>query len=192
MTINKEEKEFLLFYMEQTWEEMRHLENLRERVTILVITLVTAIAGFVIQQKFSVESKPLIWFIIVLGLFGLFMTLKIFQIHQRGQRRLDKWYNYLEQYCGDNPQILLLKKKADDENKKEFRIISRIPHNFFWTGLFIFIIVAGILLLFVRPKNEFDVQKTYNNTTVVLKIDNRTEIIPIKKDTTITIKSNKK
>ncbi len=50
--ISENEKDFLKFYIERTWEEMRHIENLRERVTILVITVASAIVGFIIQQKF--------------------------------------------------------------------------------------------------------------------------------------------
>ena len=188
MDIDKKEEEFLLFYMEQTWEEMRHLENLRERVTILVITLATGIAGFVVQQKFSTDSKPLIWFIIFLGFFGLFMSLKIFQIHQRGQKRLNKWYSYLEQYCGTNPQILLLRDIADNENKKDFKLVSKIPHNYFWTILFIFIIAGGISLFFFKPTKEID-NKT--NINLLLKFDTKTDSISTQKDTSIIIKIKK-
>jgi hypothetical protein len=192
MAIDKEEKEFLHFYMEQTWEEMRHLENLRERVTILIITLATAIAGFVIQQKFSTDSKPLIWFIIFLGFFGLFMSLKIFQIHQGGQKRLNKWYKYLEDYCGTNPQILSLRDIADLENKQDFYILSRIPHNFFWTGLYMFIIAGGLSLLFVKPVKEIESKSPANTINITLKTDSNSEVISIKKDTTIIIKTIKK
>lgn len=192
MAIDKEEKEFLHFYMEQTWEEMRHLENLRERVTILVITLATAIAGFVIQQKFSTDSKTLIWFIVFLGFFGLFMSLKIFQIHQRGQKRLNKWYKYLEQYCGTNPQILTLREIADKENKKDFCIVYRIPHNYFWTGLFLFIIIGGFSLLFIKPVKELQPKNPTNNIIITLKTETNSQVITIKRDTTIIIKSKKK
>ncbi len=147
MKMNENEKGFLTFYMEQTWEEMRHIENLRERVTILVVTIASAIIGFVMQQKYSIETKPFVYFVILLGLFGLLMTLKLFQIHQMLQKRLDKWYIYYESYCGENPKVLNLRNQADKENKKDFFYIARMKHNYFWSAIHIFIMVAGIFTL---------------------------------------------
>lgn len=145
--MNDNEKDFLKFYMEQTWEEMRHIETLRERVTILVITVASAIVGFVMQQRFALETKPFILFVILLGLFGLLMTLKLFQIHQMDQKRLDKWYEYYEGFCGSNPQILKIRDDADKENRKEFYYISKIRHNYFWSAIHILIIFSGAFLL---------------------------------------------
>lgn len=150
--INENEKDFLKFYMEQTWEEMRHIENLRERVTILVVTVASAIVGFIIQQKFAIETKPFVWFVIILGVFGLLMTLKLFQIHQMDQKRLDKWYVYYASFCGDDPQILKLRSLADKENKKDFFYVAKLRHNYFWSAIHIFIVAAGIFLFTMYPK----------------------------------------
>lgn len=170
------EKDFLKFYMEQTWGEMRHIENLREKVTILVVTVASAIAGFVMQQKFAIETKPFAWFVIILGVFGLLMTLKLFQLHQMDQKRLDKWYLYLESFCGANPQILKLRDLADKENKQHFNFISKLKHNYFWSAIHSFIIIAGIVLLTMYPsakvcsKKEqqcFEIKK--QDTTLISK-----------------------
>ncbi len=169
--MNQKEEDFLLFYMGQTWEEMRHLENLRERVSVLILTITSVIAGFVVQQKFASETKLMIWFIIVLGVVGIFMGLKIFQIHQMGQKRLDKWNKYLESNCGNSPKILELKREADKENKKEFKLVSKIPHNFFWTAIYSFIIIIGIVMLsMVKTTPEI------NNSSATID-DNKIEII---------------
>ena len=150
--MNENEKDFLKFYMEQTWEEMRHIENLRERVTILVVTVASAIVGFIIQQKFAIETKPFVWFVIILGIFGLLMTIKLFQIHQMDQKRLDKWYLYYESFCGEGPQILKLRNLADKENKKDFFYVAKLRHNYFWSAIHIFIVAAGIFLFTMYPK----------------------------------------
>lgn len=153
--MNKQEEQFLFFYMQQSWEEMRHLENLRERVSVLILTIASIIAGFVVQQEFEYSTKIMAWIIIALGIVGIAMSLKIFQIHQMGQKRLNKWYEYLEKQCGENPQILALKREADKENKSDFKILSKIPHNVFWTILNVSIIVLGIVMLnLVKPKPE--------------------------------------
>lgn len=152
--MNENEKEFLFFYMQQTWEEMRHLENLRERVSVLILTITSVLAGFVVQQEFTSDTKLIIWFIIILGVIGIFMGLKIFQIHQMGQNRLYKWNEYLESKCGDSPKILELRKEADRKTKKDFKLVSKIPHNFFWTAIFGFIIIIGIIMLTMIKKPE--------------------------------------
>lgn len=179
--MNKNEKEFLMFYMEQTWEEMRHIENLRERVTILVVTVASAIVGFIIQQKFAIETKPFVWFVIILGVFGLLMTLKLFQIHQMEQKRLDKWYVYLESFCGNDPQILKLRNQADKENKKQFFYIKKLRHNYFWSAIHFFIVFAGIFLFTMYPK-QVSASKKKQNCCVSTKIETTKEIKTI--DTT--------
>ena len=166
------EKEFLKLYMEQSWEEMRHIENLRERVTILVITITSAIIGFIIQQKFAIETKPFVYFIILMGFFGLLMTLKLFQIHQMTQKRLDKWYQYFESNCGNDPQILKLRRLADKENKVDFAYIARFPLNYFWSAIHLCIVVVGLYLLSMYdvPKqnlsNEFNLKENHRNDTM--------------------------
>jgi hypothetical protein len=147
MKIDDNEKDFLKFYMEQTWEEMRHIENLREKTTIMIVTISVAIVGFVVQQKFASETKLLVYFEIALGLFGLLMSIKQFQLHQMDQNRLDKWYSYYESFCGEDAQILKLRDKADIENKKRFKYIKWIRHNYFWSTIYVFIIVSGFILL---------------------------------------------
>lgn len=169
-TINNNEKDFLNFYMEQTWEEMRHIENLRERVTILVVTVASAIVGFVMQQKFAIETKPFVWFVILLGVFGLLMTLKLFQLHKMSQKRLDKWYKYYEGFCGDNPQILELRKQADKENKEEFSFIAPMRHNYFWSAIHIFIITAGIVLFTMFPSKQC-CSKTESHCSKMTEVD---------------------
>ena len=145
--MHENEKEFLLFYMDQCWQEMRHLENLRERITLMLVTIATATIGFMIQQKFSSETFPLPLIVIGIGIFGILATLKIFQVHQMAQRRLDNWYTYLKECCGDDAKILELRDEADAKNRLEFPMIRQLPHNYIWTGIHAFIVIAGFLLL---------------------------------------------
>jgi heme/copper-type cytochrome/quinol oxidase subunit 4 len=186
-TMNQNEKDFLLFYMEQTWEEMRHLENLRERVSVLILTIASIIAGFVVQQKFAPETELMIWFIIVLGVVGVFMGLKIFQIHQMGQKRLNKWNDYLVTQCGESPKILELKREADLENKKEFKLVSKIPHNFFWTTIYGFIIIIGIIML-TMIKDATIITNNSNYTVESPLETTKKEVLKKEIDTTLKVK----
>ncbi len=178
------EKDFLKFYMEQSWEEMRHLEDLREKVTILVVTLATAIAGFIMQQKFAIETKPFVWFVIILGVFGFLMTRKLFQLHQLAQRRLDKWYIYYESFCGTNPQVLTLRNQADKESKADYNFISHLKHNHFWAAIHLFIIIAGIVLLTMYPSKQVRSKQEHQ----CCKIENKDTTTTTKDSSTIKIK----
>lgn len=183
--MNDKEYDFIKFYMEQTCEEMRHLENLRERVSILIITISSAIIGFIVQQKFASETKLFNVIIILLGLFGFAMTLKIFQIHQKGQKRLDKWYKYLTLNCGTNPQVLILRDLADNENKIEFSKISKIRHNYFWSTLNLGIVVIGLSLFLFSPTVEKSKSENTQNINLIIKSINKTDTIKFTKDTLI-------
>lgn len=184
--MNDNDFEFLKFYMEQTWEENRHLENLRERVTILVITLASAIIGFIVQQKFAPETKIFNSIVILLGLFGFLMTKKIFQIHQRGQKRLDKWYDYLKQSSTTNAQLLALRDLADSENEAEFPQISKLKHNLFWASLNLSIAIIGVFLFFFNSteKNKDESQ----NIKVIIQTTEKSDTLKMKKDTVVILK----
>jgi hypothetical protein len=145
--MNENEKEFLNFYLDQTWQEMRHIEGLREKVTVLVVTLASAIVGFVVQQKFASETYPLIVFVMILGLFGWMMVSKLYQLHQRDQLRLDNWYTYYETYCQPNSQILILRDLADKQSDVNFSMLSKIKHHYFWSIIHIFISLGGLYIL---------------------------------------------
>lgn len=152
MNMGEKEKEFLFFYMDQSCQEMRHLEKLRERVSVLIITIASIIAGFVVQQGFSTDTKLMIWLIIALGIVGILMVSKIFQLHQMCQYRLNNWYKYLEKACGKNSKVLLLKYESDTKNREDFKILSKIPHNLFWIVLNVLVISIGIVMLsLVKP-----------------------------------------
>lgn len=144
--MDEKERDFLIFYMDQTWQEMRHLETLRERMTIFVITLASTATGFIMQQKFSAETQPLKWLVIALGIFGLLLSFKLFQLHQMGQGRLNRWYQYYSSKLAKS-EILALRDEADKINLGRFSYLQGIKHSHFWTVINALVIIAGILLL---------------------------------------------
>jgi Ca2+/Na+ antiporter len=145
MSISEEELEYLFFYMRETSEEMRHVEQMRATVSSLVIALATLVAGFIIQQNFKDGTLILSAFVILLGLFGAVMTRKLYEIHQAGQARLDKWYGYLDGRISDS-EVTKWKEEADQEHQKRFPL-SRVPHNHFWFLFHMFISSGGVILL---------------------------------------------
>jgi len=142
------DKEFDLLktYMQETNNEMRHNEDMREKVSSIILSLAILISGFVIQQKLADYTIILSIFIIILGLFGAGMTKKLYSIHQFGQQRLNEWYEYLKIQYPDQ-QIFIYRQIADDKTKKRFPILSKIRHNTFWVILNLIISCIGVILL---------------------------------------------
>lgn len=167
--MTQNELDFLHFYMEQTSEEMRHVENLREKIAAMIVTLSLAIGGFVIQQKFADQYKPLIIFMCILGLFGILMSHKLYQLHQEGQSRLNKWYELLKTEFNPSCEIFRARDIGDQENVKRFSVVSKIRHNRFWIMIYVFIIIGGIFFYFQKPIEEIKNIPPYSTTTIILK-----------------------
>ncbi|MBM3241228.1 hypothetical protein FJZ31_33510 [Candidatus Poribacteria bacterium] len=146
MSMSDREYDFLMFYIKQTWDEMRHIEQLRATVSSLIIALATLIAGFVVQQGFTDATIIMSVFLIVLGIFGAVMVRKLYQLHQFGQERLNEWYAYLKENI-PNSEVFKRRDIADSVHQKKFSIFSQIPHNYFWFALHLFISLGGVVTL---------------------------------------------
>ncbi len=146
--MNDQEYNFTIYYLEQYWEEMRHIEQLRFNISSLIVTLAALISGFAVQQEFNDETIIMSIFIITLGLFGAIMVRKLYQLHQSDQEKLDKWHAYLDSKI-PNSQVISLRDTANIEHKRKFPILSKIPHNYFWFTLHLFISFTGIIILII-------------------------------------------
>ena len=146
MSIPEQEYEFLMFYMKETWEEMRHTEQLRATVSSLIMTLAALVGGFIVQQKFTKGTLILSIFLILLGLFGAIMVRKLYQLHQGDQARLNQWYAYLQEKM---PEAEVIKRRdlGDRVHKDDFFLMSKIPHNYFWMAFHLLIALEGVVML---------------------------------------------
>ena len=108
--------------------------------------------------------------------------LKYFKYIKENQKRLDKWYSYLESHCRENPH-LILRNQADIENKKQFKYISRVPHNYFWATILIFVIASGIYFILLNPTYDSPNKPTINSTIVIIKEGDKIGTVYQKKDT---------
>ena len=146
METNNREYDFLKFYMAQTWEEMRHIEQLRVNVSSLIMGLATLISGFIVQQNFKAGTGILAVFLVVLGLFGAIMTRKLYQLHQSDQKRLDYWHRYIQE-CIPGSKVIEYRDKADNEHKYQFPFLANMRHNHFWFVLHLLISIGGLVML---------------------------------------------
>lgn len=157
------EKELLKLYIEQTWLEMRHVEELRSQVSSTLITLNSAILGFIIQQKLGDYTEYMALLVIFLGMYGILFTYKQYVLHSWDQTRLNKWNEYWNQECGLDSKVLEIRYNADREHTKNFPFFSggvmteegefkegKIKSHWFWTGIHLFVAILGLTILIVK------------------------------------------
>lgn len=143
------EEKFLFFYMQESWGDMRHVEDLRHKVSVIILAISTALIGYLVsigngEKIIEISNIYISIFIIILGFFGFLKTRKLYQLHQQDQARLNEWYNYIDKKWGG--EVNSIKQIGDLKNQKQFWIISKFPHNHFWSILHLSISYIGFIL----------------------------------------------
>ena len=142
----------LLQFCREHWEEMRHIENQRATITNLIIVITSVIVGFAVQQKPTIELLPVTILLIILGLYGAFITGKLYERHQFAQNRLNYWYARIDELHPD-AQFLQLRDIADAEHKSKYPRLVNFRLHRLWIALHIAIALLGIgvtMLIVVR------------------------------------------
>lgn len=141
------EFEFLMKYIEETNNEMRHLEEMRDKVSSILVAIIGAILSFITISKTELYC-PLGLFIILLSVFGILFTQKIYQLHNKGQMRLNKWYCLLKLKYNIK-DVFHYRNKGDlDQDRGWLKFLkNNILHNYLWTSLYMFILIIGFFLI---------------------------------------------
>jgi hypothetical protein len=141
----REDTEVLLFFCGQYWEEIRHTEKQRETLTNLIILIAAAVIGLVGQKGLSRDFILLALLLVVLGLYGVAMTLKLYERYRFLQTRLYYWYDHIDSLHPD-AKFLSLKTEADEEHKKQFPRLLKLRVHYLWLALHLLISVSGTIL----------------------------------------------
>jgi len=127
---------------------MRHIENQRATITNIVILIVSAILGFIVEKKFSPDLFPLSLLLVILGVYGAITTAKLYERHQFAQARLDHWYKHIDKLHPD-AQILHLRDISDAEHRKQYPRIAKLRLHRLWIILHVAIALLGIVVTIV-------------------------------------------
>jgi hypothetical protein len=141
-----EDTDVLLFFCGQYWEEIRHTEEQREKLTNLIILIAAATIGLVGQKGFSRDFILLAILLMVLGLYGMVTTKKLYERYSFLQARLYRWYDRID-YLHPNAQFLKLKSEADEEHKRQFQRLAKIHVHQLWLALHALVCISGLALL---------------------------------------------
>ena len=126
------------------WTHVRHSDDQRATMTNLIFIVASIINGVLTQTGFSKNALPLTILLILLGLFGMLASAKLYEQSKFHVERARQLRLRLDELCPD-AKLLLLRKAAEDTHNKEFPMLVRwVPLEFIWIGLHILILILGI------------------------------------------------
>jgi len=129
------------------WE--RHHEEQRASVTNILVAIAAGVLSIItLSNGFTRSDLPLTIFLIMQGLFGSLFVAKQYERFTRHQRLAG---NYRQALDGRFPesQILTLRKIAEEEQEREFRILSKLRLHHLWIGIHLLIGLFGLVLTLV-------------------------------------------
>lgn len=140
-----DDTDVLLFFCNEYWEEIRHTENQRATLTNLIILIASAVLGLFVQWGLSKAFIPLAILLILLGLYGAAITLKLYERYNFLQNRLYLFYNKIND-LHPNAEFLKLRADADAKHKEQFPKLSRMRVHQLWLTIHAAISIAGIVI----------------------------------------------
>lgn len=144
-SLSDKEFDFILKYIQETNSEMRHLEDVRNKISSIVIAIIVGVLSFLDKDLWIYKGT----FISSLSVFGMFFTQKVYQLHNRGQERLNCWYSLLENKY-NIVDVFIAKREADSKHNKSkwLNFLDKnVHHNILWVILYAFILLIGISLI---------------------------------------------
>jgi hypothetical protein len=136
----------LLTFIQEHWEEMRHVENQRLAIANLILILAAGTIAFIAQKGFGQPSLVLSMLLIFLGAYGGIATLKLYERYHHSQNRLDHWYKKIDA-LNPGAQFLHLREEADKAHAKKFAFWNTIRVHWLWLAFHSAIGVLGLCLL---------------------------------------------
>ncbi|MGD8306541.1 MAG: hypothetical protein PVF17_07790 [Ignavibacteria bacterium] len=148
-SIMREEMEILLELFKDQMIHARHHEQLRATVSNIMITISGVIIGFIVfDESINKSDTAAILFLIILGIFGTFISMKHYQHLRRHQNRAEKYRDNIEKLF-PNLEIKKWLSEALEQNQSDFPILSKLRLHTFWSVLHILIVLIGIYLFVI-------------------------------------------
>jgi len=139
-------KELLLAFYQENASQCRHHETLRANVTSTIIAIDSIVIGLItLGQKISPIDRPLTIFLILLGLFGMIISLKHYERYKFHSGRCRQYRTKLDKLF-TNGLILELQEEAKTEHEKSFFYLYKMRNYQWWAAIHLIVVVIGIIL----------------------------------------------
>jgi len=137
--------EVLLRLMESRTGLARHAEDQRATMTNFLVTISGVLVAFVAQQRFSPPTLVISILIVILGLFGVFASLKYAQ-HFHLHYSASKFYQQRLQLLSPSADIFNVSAQASERNMERYPFMrKRLSVVYLWLFLHGSICVIGVV-----------------------------------------------
>ena len=145
--------DFLLAAAEENWAQARQSEDQRAVISNLVVVIASVIHGVLTQTGFTKSALPLTILLLLLGIYGIIASAKLYERHQYHTHRAYKIRLRLEELHPD-AHVSQALNLAGEEHRPKYPFLSqKIRLNRVWLGLHALIMTLGIiytLIILVR------------------------------------------
>ena len=140
-----ESTEFLMRMAEENWTQARHSEDQRATITNLIVVIASIDQGALTQTGFTKSSLPLTILLIILGIYGMIASAKLYERYRHHIYRAGRLRERLDELCPD-AQVSERLKAADARHAAKHPILSgKIHLHSIWLGLHILIAALGVV-----------------------------------------------
>lgn len=136
---------FLRQALEENWIHARQAEE--KRATLANVVLVLASTTIIAIAFIGLSSKTLLLtlLLMLLGVYGIATTMKLYERSQYHILRARKLRARLDKLCPD-AQVEQTQKTAEVEHQAKYPRLMHIRLNSIWLGFYAFLIVVGMAL----------------------------------------------
>lgn len=137
--------------MEENWILARQAEDKRAVIAHVNIIAITVASGILVLIGFKKNALLLSILLVILGIYGILATAKLYERSQYHIHRARKLRAKLDELYPD-AQVERLQKSAENEHRMRYPRLMNVRLNTIWLSLHILIAVLGavytIMILF--------------------------------------------
>ena len=135
---------FLLRVLEENWILARQAEDKRAMIAHVNIAAATVANEILVLVGFKKNALPLTILLMILGIYGIIATAKLYERSQYHIQRARKLRARLDELYPDT-QVEMLQKSAENEHKILYPRLVNVRLNTIWLSLHTLIAILGII-----------------------------------------------
>lgn len=137
--------EVLLAFCQEQWVQARHTKDQRATISNLIIVVASVIIAFISQQRLNSQMIPLTILLIGLGLFGAFVSEKLYELFHYHHDKARHWQRRIDE-LHPNAHLNKLEGEASEHHTRQWSGFRRIRLHYLWLILHLAIALMGFVL----------------------------------------------
>ena len=140
-----ETTEILVFIMEQQLSHAKQSEDQRANITNIIVLIAAAIQGGLTQTGFTKNALPLTITLIIMGIFGIVATTKLYERFRYHYEVMRQIRQKLETLNPDTAIRACLDAAWQEHTKKHPITSTKIRLHLIWSTLHMLIAALGVI-----------------------------------------------